>query len=63
MACPWNLGIGDPDQETGTIVCRCVTCDRYADLPCERDFQTGTLIVSVMACVAKGGPLATREKA
>ena len=64
MACPWNINSNDePDEETGMIVCRCDECHRYADLYCERDFRTGSLMVSVMTCRTKGGPVGTREVA
>lgn len=62
MACAWNLNTSEePDENTGTIVCRCYDCGRYADLDCHRDFRTGRLVVSVLTCREKGGPLATRE--
>jgi hypothetical protein len=61
MACPWT-DYGDPDPDTRTVLCRCRECDRYADLNCERDFETGALIVQVMTCTAKGGWQAVRDQ-
>ena len=61
MACPWNLNYGDPDPDTQTVLCRCHECGKYADLDCERDFETGDLIVQVMTCAAKGGFLVLRD--
>lgn len=62
MPCPWNLDTSDtPDPETGQITCRCHECGRYADLDCDRDFETGHLVVQVMTCKAKAGWLPVRD--
>ncbi len=54
MACPWDIS-GNLDPHTQTIQCRCNECGKFADLDCERDFETGALVVQVMTCFAKGG--------
>jgi hypothetical protein len=61
MACPWNIDYGDPDPQTGTVLCRCHECKKFADLYCDRDFATGALVVQVMTCVARGGHQAVRD--
>jgi hypothetical protein len=62
MACPWEMGYGEPDPETRQVTCRCRACGKFADLDCERDFASGMLVVQVMTCVAKGGTQAVYEK-
>jgi hypothetical protein len=32
MACPWNIDYGDPDPQTGTVLCRCHESKKFADL-------------------------------
>ena len=51
MACPWDVNYSDqPDEDTGTIDCRCESCGRVKALYCDRDFETGQLIVQVETC-------------
>ena len=62
MTCDWNADLRDePDKKTGKITCRCHNCGRYADLVGWRDFRSGRLVVSAVACQEKGGLLLTRE--
>jgi hypothetical protein len=61
MACSWDINYSDPDPETQRVLCRCRECGKYADLECDRDFASGTLIVQVMTCVAKGGCEVVRD--
>ena len=63
MPCDWNVNYSDkPDLETQTIICRCDECGRFANLPCDRDFETGNLVVQVMTCKEKGGHIETRDR-
>jgi hypothetical protein len=56
MACHWNLDYGTPDPETRTVDCRCNECGRVKALYCDRDFETGELIVQVETCAEKRRP-------
>jgi hypothetical protein len=62
MACPWNVDYGGPDHETRTVLCRCRECGKFANLECERDFESGALVVQVMTCINKGGWQAVRDQ-
>ena len=56
MTCAWDLDFTDkPDPETQTILCQCDECGREAALGCDRDFETGRLVVQVRTCREKGG--------
>jgi hypothetical protein len=51
MACNWDIHYSDkPDPETGRIECRCEDCGNVKSLHCDRDFETGQLIVQVETC-------------
>jgi hypothetical protein len=56
MACHWNLDYGIPDPETRTVDCRCNECGRVKALYCDRDFETGELVVQVETCAEKRRP-------
>ena len=60
MACSWDT-YGNPDPAIERVLCRCRECGKYADLDCGRDFASGSLIVQVMTCVAKGGCQVVRD--